>query len=78
MLKDIKQLNLFCHTGNLESYHSMMLKYTPKRLAFKYPQMVARTQLSALDHNFNLKREQATDSEGNPKNSLLFPKATGR
>ena len=31
ILKDLRQLNLFCHTGDLEVYHSMMLKYVPKR-----------------------------------------------
>lgn len=62
LLKDIRQLNLFCHTGDLETYHSMMLKYVPKRLAFRYAQMVARTQLAVLDHNFNLKREVALDA----------------
>ena len=31
ILKDLRQLNLFCHTGDLEVYHSMMLIYVPKR-----------------------------------------------
>ena len=53
MQKDIKQLNQFCHTGEIEVYHSMMLKYVPKRQEFQYPQMVTRTQLAVLDHNFN-------------------------
>ena len=78
LLKDIRQLNLFCHTGDLESYHSMMLKYVPKRQAFGYSQMVARTQLAVLDHNFNLKREVALDSQGQQRFSVMFPKATGR
>jgi len=32
LLKDIRQLNEFCHTGSLEVYHSLMAKYCPKRL----------------------------------------------
>lgn len=78
LLKDIRQLNLFCHTGELEVYHSMMLKYIPKRQEFKYEQMVARTQLSAIDHNFNIWRNQKTDDEGQPKFYRAFSKVTGR
>lgn len=29
ILKDIRHLSKFCHTGSLEVYHSMMLKYIP-------------------------------------------------
>ena len=78
LLKDIRQLNLFCHTGDLETYHSMMLKHVPKRQAFGYAQMVARTQLAVLDHNFNLKRDVALDSQGQQRFNVMFPKATSR
>lgn len=37
-----------------------MLKYCPKRLEFDWPVMQARTQLAALDNNFNADREYAT------------------
>lgn len=56
----------------------MMLKYIPKRQEFKYEQMVARTQLSAIDHNFNIWRNQKTDDEGQPKFYRAFSKVTGR
>ena len=78
LLKDIRQLNLFCHTGDLETYHSMMLKYVPKRQAFGYAQMIARTQLAILDHNFNLKRDVVLDSQGKQRFNVMFPKATSR
>ncbi|RMX47325.1 hypothetical protein pdam_00021015, partial [Pocillopora damicornis] len=61
-LKDIQQLTLCCHTGNLEVYHSLQTKYAPKRQHFSYSGMVARTQLAALDHNANTGRQQATVS----------------
>ncbi|CAC5382298.1 unnamed protein product [Mytilus coruscus] len=32
--KDIRQLNEFCHTENLEVFHSLLLKYTPKPQEF--------------------------------------------
>ena len=56
----------------------MMLKYIPKRQEFKYEQMVARTQLAAIDHNFNIWRDQKTDDHGQPKFYRAFSKVTGR
>ena len=58
VVKDLRHLSLFCHTGDIEVFHSMMLKYVPKRQEFQYPQMVARTQLAALEDNFILKRKK--------------------
>ena len=70
ILKDICQLDLFCHTVQLEVYPSMMLKYIPKRQEFKHEQMVARTQLAAIDYNFNIWRDQKKDDHGQPKSDL--------
>ena len=53
ILNDLARLTAFCHTGGLEVYHSMLLKYCPKRQHFSYNGMVARTQLAALDNNHN-------------------------
>ncbi|ESO88711.1 hypothetical protein LOTGIDRAFT_165496 [Lottia gigantea] len=70
--KSLEKLTLFCHTGDLEVYHSMMLKYCPKRQHFSYDGMVARTQLAALDHNYNTGRKQATSSRGPTEGALKF------
>ena len=59
LLKDLANLTDFCHTGGLEVYHSMILKYCPKREHFSYKGMVARTQLAAIDNNHNTGRKQA-------------------
>ena len=56
----------------------MMSKYIPKRQEFKYEQMVARTKLTAIDHNFNIWRDQKTDDHGQPKFDRAFSKVTGR
>ena len=64
LLKDLKLVTEFHHTGNLEVYHSMMLKYCPKRQHFNHEGMVARTQLAALDNNHNCSREQAVVKKG--------------
>ena len=59
-LKDgVDKLNLFCHTGALENFNGSMLKYCPKRIPFCKEGMIARTKLAALDHNYNVGREQA-------------------
>jgi hypothetical protein len=36
LLKALPHMTLYCHTGNLEIFHSMLLKYCPKRLHFRY------------------------------------------
>lgn len=58
LLQDIRQTKNYCHTGKLESFHSVALKYKPKRNHFSYDGMVARTILSILDFNHNLYRPQ--------------------
>ncbi|CAH2306162.1 Hypothetical predicted protein, partial [Pelobates cultripes] len=58
--KDFPHLVHFCHTGSLEVFHSLVLKYRPKRVHFTMGGMVARTQLAVLAHNANVGREQAT------------------
>ena len=64
LLKDIVKLCDFCHTGGLEVYHSMLLKYCPKREHFSYKGMKARSQLAAIDNNENVGRKQAVVERG--------------
>ena len=63
-------------------YHSMMLKYLPKRQQFSYNGMIARTQLAAIDNNENAGRGQAVISKGNNAGEARyrrsFPKAHKR
>ena len=80
LLKDIQQLTICCHTGNLEVYHSVQTKYATKRQHFSYNGMVARTQWATLDHNANTGRQQATVSRGANQGELqyevVFPRNT--
>lgn len=64
LLAGLPKLTDFCHTGGLEVYHSMMLKYLPKREHFSYKGMVSRTQLAAIDNNENAARGQAVIQKG--------------
>ena len=78
LLKDMQLVTEFHHTGDLEIYHSMMLKYCPKRQHFSYKGMIARTQLAALDHNHNTGRKQSVANtgatKGMPRYNVVFPK----
>ena len=82
LLKDLAKLTDFCHTGNIEVYHSMMLKYCSKQEHFSYKGMVVRTQLAALDNNVNAERQQALvksgEHAGQERYKACFPKAHKR
>ena len=64
LLKDIAHLSEFCHTGNLEVYHSLLTKYVPKRQDFDYDQMICRTAIAVIDHNMSQNRGQKVDEHG--------------
>jgi hypothetical protein len=72
LLKDLKLVTEFHHTENLEVYHSMMLKYCPKRQHCNHEGMVAITQLAAQDNNHNFSRKQAMVKKGSNVGSLRY------
>lgn len=74
ILKALQQMTGFCHTGDLEVYHSVLLKYCPKRQHFSYEGMLARNELAALDHNNNLHRQQAVTTSGELRYKIVYPK----
>ena len=74
ILTDIKYLSKFCHTGNLEVFHSVLDKYFPKRLHFTLEGMIARTQLAVLDYNCGSNNTQATTKDGERRYKHIFSK----
>uniref|UniRef100_A0A671PRE8 Uncharacterized LOC107702177 n=1 Tax=Sinocyclocheilus anshuiensis TaxID=1608454 RepID=A0A671PRE8_9TELE len=60
LLKDLDHLTKCIHTTTLEVYHSMYLKYLPKRTYFGYDEMIHASMLAALDHNNNANRQQVS------------------
>ena len=76
LLKDLKHLTDFNHTGTLEVYHSLYNKYTPKRLHFSYPGMIARAQLAVLDFNAGVGLEQSKNKKGELRFKHQFSKIT--
>ena len=75
---DIAKLSDFCHTGQLEVFHSLLTKYCPKRQHFSYMGMNVRMQLAILDHNYNIERQQATTLQGQARFKQVFPKSQKR
>ena len=78
LLKDLKYVSHFKHTGQLEVYHSLLNKYCPKRLSFSYPGMIARTQLATLDHNSGLGRKHDSTADGKLKYKIVHTKITNQ
>ena len=64
LLRDIKKLSSFQHTGCLEVFHSLVTKYCPKRQYFSYEGMQARIELAIMDHNHNTNRQQSVTASG--------------
>lgn len=75
LMKDLDHVTMFRHTGQLEVYHSLLLKYAPKRQHFSYGGMVCRTQLAAIDHNYHVGRQQATTRSGDHRYNIVYPKS---
>ncbi|XP_002939397.1 uncharacterized protein LOC100487738 [Xenopus tropicalis] len=81
-LNDLSHIGKFCHTGDLENFHSKVSRYKPKRLSFPMDSVIARTTLAALSHNRNVKRKQgsvqcpakSTLSFGQNRDQIVFPK----
>ena len=71
-LNILPKLTKFCHTGNLEVFHSLITKYCPKRQHFSYKGMQARAQLAVLDHNTNVGRKQAIRKKGTQAGQLRY------
>lgn len=65
----------FCHTGQLEVYHSVLTKYIPKRQHFSFKGMLARTQLAVMDHNLNTDRELALTRDGRKRFKVVHTKS---
>lgn len=76
LLNALPNLTMFCHTGELEVFHSMLLKYCPKRQHFHYEAMKARLFLAALDWNTQTRLE-LKDEDNNIKESSIFSKRRG-
>ena len=73
LLDALPHLTKFCHIGELEVFHSMLLKYTPMQ-HFPYISMEARTILYALDWNSNCAWEPQKRDDGDDKYACVYSK----
>ena len=77
LLNALPHVTKFCHTGEIEVFHSMLLKYCPKRQHFHYDAMKARLLLAALDWNSQT-RTECVDKHGKVKESVVWSKKSGK
>ena len=76
LLNGLKYLTDFNHTGTLEVYHSLYNKYSPKRLHFFYPVVIARAQLAVLDFNSRVGLAHRKNKQGDLQYKHQFSKIT--
>ncbi|XP_073467276.1 uncharacterized protein [Aquarana catesbeiana] len=77
-LGDIERMSMLCHPGHPEIFHSTALKYKPKRNHFCIDAMIARTQLSILEHNSNVGEKQSVPSNSDPSESGWYRSQYGK
>ncbi|XP_066929688.1 uncharacterized protein [Clytia hemisphaerica] len=74
----LKFYTRFRHTGPIENFNSMMLKYAPKRNAFEFQYYTDRMYLAAVDHNLHLFRENLKTKSGRQIYARKYGKRTKR
>ncbi|XP_063963626.1 uncharacterized protein LOC129268390 [Lytechinus pictus] len=75
LLNDMKKMSPLAQTSSVESFHSVLLYWCPKMLAYSYAGMKCRLYLAALHWNENSDRSQATKSDGSPMFRVTYQKA---
>ena len=74
LIKALNQMIEANNNGDLEVYHSVLLKYCEKRNHFAHEGMVARTALAALDNNYNTGRQHARTLTGELRYKVAYRK----
>ncbi|XDV11893.1 hypothetical protein PO909_000688 [Leuciscus waleckii] len=75
VLCDVKKLSPLHQTSALKGFHSVILRFAPKNVAFSYLGMLCRLYLAALHFNENSGRTQARTAAGELQFKIKFPKA---
>lgn len=70
-LEDLPMMVGFTHTGDIENFNSLHMKYASKTFTYSHEGMLARAALAALDHNANVGRSIATAENGVPRYKLV-------
>ncbi|XP_064464730.1 uncharacterized protein LOC135400449 [Ornithodoros turicata] len=77
LLKDVAQMSPNTQTYALESFHSLLIRFAPKSVAFSPEGMLARTRLAVLHFNENSDRCQAETLDGKQRWKVKCCKAKG-
>lgn len=73
LLAALSHLTEFCHTGHLEVFHNVVLRYCPKRLHFPYDGMKTRLMIAALQWNLQHGHSQP-DPDGSVRYDVVYSK----
>ena len=63
LLGDLEQMIEQVNTAILEVFHAVKIGYLPKKTCFSIDKMIAGTQITALDRDHYLNREQVSITE---------------
>nr|XP_021325191.1 uncharacterized protein LOC101884910 isoform X1 [Danio rerio]XP_021325192.1 uncharacterized protein LOC101884910 isoform X1 [Danio rerio] len=74
LLRDLQKLSGEYQTSSLESFHSLLIRFAPKSVAFSYVGMLCRSQLAAMHYNENSTRKQATTATGQLRWHIQYPR----
>jgi len=74
LVNDVKKLSPLRQTSSVEAFHSLIIQFAPKSVAFSFKGMLTRLNLAALHYNENSDRRQAHNKQGLPVHFLRFPK----
>ncbi|XP_042146397.1 uncharacterized protein LOC115325077 [Ixodes scapularis] len=75
LLKDLPRLSGEGQTYRLESFHSLLIRFTPKSTHFCFEGMEARTAIAVMHYNQNSDRKQATTKDNKKRFALRYPKS---
>lgn len=70
-LEDLEMMTGFTHTGDIENFNSLNNKYANKKFVYGHEGMIVRGALTALDHNSNVNRKNATTADGSSRYNLV-------
>ena len=76
LLKGLGKLTEFCHNGQIEVFHSLINKYSPKPQHFFTTSQYARHQLSVMDHNSGTERDYKRNSSGDVITKIQYSKSS--
>ena len=61
LVEDIQHCSSFLHTGSLENYHSVRLKYLPKRIGFTRATTAIKSMIAIIEVNSNIQCSDAKE-----------------